>query len=86
MKRAVVLVLDSFGIGAAADAERFGDAGSNTLGHIAAHRARAGNPLKIPNLARLGLLHAARESCGAVSGRRRDPMSRSSVRTATPKN
>ena len=64
MKRAVVLVLDSFGIGAAADAERFGDVGSNTLGHIAAHRARAGNPLKIPNLARLGLLHAARESCG----------------------
>jgi phosphopentomutase len=64
MKRAVVLVLDSFGIGAAADAERFGDVGSNTLGHIAAHRARAGNPLKIPNLARLGLLHAAYESCG----------------------
>jgi phosphopentomutase len=64
MKRAVVLVLDSFGIGAAADAERFGDAGSNTLGHIAAHRARAGKPLQIPNLARLGLLHAARESCG----------------------
>src|SRR5262245_33438697 len=64
MKRAVVLVLDSFGIGAAADADRFGDAGSNTLGHIAAHRARAGKPLRIPNLARLGLLHAARESCG----------------------
>ena len=65
MKRAVVLVLDSFGIGAAADAECFGDAGSNTLGHIAAYRARAGKPLQIPNLARLGLLHAARESCGA---------------------
>src|SRR4029453_2416547 len=64
MKRAVVLVLDSFGIGATPDAERFGDAGSNTLGHIAAHRARAGNPLQIPNLARLGLLHAARDSCG----------------------
>jgi phosphopentomutase len=64
MKRAVVLVLDSFGIGAAADAPRFGDAGSNTLGHIAAYRSRAGHPLKIPNLARLGLLHAARESCG----------------------
>jgi phosphopentomutase len=64
MKRAVVLVLDSFGIGAAPDAERFGDAGSNTLGHIAAYRARAGRPLQIPNLARLGLLHAARESCG----------------------
>ncbi|HZF26308.1 MAG TPA: phosphopentomutase [Steroidobacteraceae bacterium] len=64
MKRAIVLVLDSFGIGASADAQRFGDAGSNTLGHIAAHRARAGAPLKLPNLAGLGLLHAARESCG----------------------
>ena len=66
MKRAVVLVLDSFGIGAAADAERFGDAGSNTLGHIAAYRARTGKPLQIPNLGRLGLLHAARESCGQL--------------------
>jgi phosphopentomutase len=64
MKRAVVLVMDSFGIGAAADAARFGDVGSNTLGHIAAYRARAGKPLQIPNLGRLGLLHAARESCG----------------------
>lgn len=64
MKRAVILVLDSFGIGAAADAERFGDAGSNTLGHVAAFRARAGAALRLPNLARLGLMHAARESCG----------------------
>ncbi len=64
MTRAVILVLDSFGIGAAADADRFGDSGSNTLGHIAEHRARAGNPLRLPNLARLGLLRAAQESCG----------------------
>ena len=64
MKRAVILVLDSFGIGAAADAGRFGDTGANTFGHIAEHRARAGAPLELPNLARLGLLHAAKESCG----------------------
>jgi phosphopentomutase len=64
MTRAAILVLDSFGIGAAADADRFGDAGSNTLGHIAEFRARAGAPLRIPNLARLGLLHAARASSG----------------------
>ncbi len=64
MTRAVILVLDSFGIGAAADAERFGDAGANTFGHIAEYRARAGKPLRVPNLARLGLLHAARESSG----------------------
>jgi phosphopentomutase len=64
MTRAVILVLDSFGIGATADADKFGDAGANTLGHIAERRARAGRPLAIPNLARLGLLHAARDSCG----------------------
>jgi phosphopentomutase len=64
MTRAVVLVLDSFGIGATADADKFGDAGANTRGHIAERRARAGRPLTIPNLARLGLLHAARDSCG----------------------
>ncbi|MGH8261843.1 MAG: phosphopentomutase [Steroidobacterales bacterium] len=64
MTRAALLVLDSFGIGAAADAVRFGDAGANTLGHIAEVRARAGDPLKIPNLARLGLLRAARASSG----------------------
>jgi phosphopentomutase len=64
MKRAVILVLDSFGIGATADARRFGDVGSNTLGHVAEFRANSGNPLRIPHLARLGLLNAARESCG----------------------
>src|ERR1700690_1356619 len=36
MKRAILLVMDSFGIGGAEDADRFGDAGSDTLGHIAA--------------------------------------------------
>ena len=64
MTRAAILVLDSFGIGATADAGRFGDNGANTLGHIADYRARAGRPLSIPNLARLGLLHAAHASCG----------------------
>lgn len=58
MKRAVVLVLDSFGIGAAPDADRFGDEGADTLGHIAEHRAANGRPLALPNLAGLGLFHA----------------------------
>lgn len=35
MKRAFIMVLDSFGIGATEDADRFGDVGSDTLGHIA---------------------------------------------------
>lgn len=65
MQRAVILVMDSLGIGATEDAERFGDVGANTLGHIAEYRAgKAENPLQLPNLARLGLLHAAKESCG----------------------
>lgn len=65
MKRALLLVLDSFGIGASADAARFGDAGANTLLHIAQARADEGKPLHLPNLARLGLGHAAALSGGA---------------------
>jgi phosphopentomutase len=58
-------VLDSFGIGATADADRFGDQGSDTFGHIAEQRAAsAAGPLKLPNLARLGLYHASRDSTG----------------------
>ncbi|WP_110655431.1 phosphopentomutase [Salinicola halimionae] len=64
MNRAFLLVLDSFGIGNAPDAADFGDAGSDTLGHIARFRADAGRPLELPNLARLGLYHAHRLSTG----------------------
>ena len=60
MSRAIVLVLDSLGIGAATDAERFGDVGADTLGHVA--MARGG--LQIPNLAALGLVHAHQASTG----------------------
>ena len=65
MKRAIILVLDSFGIGATDDADRFGDAGANTLGSIARERAAAGRPLALPNLSKLGLMHAAKASSGA---------------------
>ena len=64
MGRALILVLDSFGIGATADAAEFGDAGSDTFGHIARERAAAGKPLVLPNLARLGLYEASRDSTG----------------------
>ena len=70
MKRAVILVMDSFGIGATADADKFGDAGSNTIGSIAkacaGGRADIGRkgPLHLPVLSSLGLVHAAKESCG----------------------
>lgn len=49
-KRAVIIVLDSVGIGALPDAENFGDGGSHTLGNINALR-----PLSIKNLISLGL-------------------------------
>ena len=64
MARAIILVLDSFGIGATADAESFGDTGSDTMGNIARERAAAGRPLQMPNLAKLGLFHAGQESTG----------------------
>ena len=44
-------MIDSFGIGAMPDAARFGDEGADTLGHI----DEAAGPLKLPNLAELGL-------------------------------
>ncbi len=70
MRRALLVVLDSFGIGSAPDAERYGDRGVDTFGHIAtacaAGRAdreglRAGR-LRIPNLMRLGLGEAVRST------------------------
>jgi phosphopentomutase len=65
MGRAIILVLDSFGIGATDDADRFGDVGANTLGSIARVRAESRKgPLQMPNLARLGLFHAGKESSG----------------------
>src|SRR5579871_3394337 len=70
MSRALIILLDSFGIGATKDAAQYGDAGANTLLHIAEHCAkgmadhdRAG-PLTIPNLTRLGLNQALQLSCG----------------------
>ena len=48
--RAIVIVLDSVGIGALPDAGAYGDEGSDTLGHIA-----SAVPLAIPTLRALGL-------------------------------
>lgn len=50
-KRIFVIVIDSLGIGAMANAASYGDAGTDTLGHIDAHMPE----FHIPNLARLGL-------------------------------
>lgn len=50
-KKVHVIVMDSVGIGEAPDAEKFGDVGSDTLGHIAEKM----NGLHMPNMAALGL-------------------------------
>lgn len=50
-KRIFIIVMDSVGIGEAPDAERFGDKGADTLGHIAEKM----NGLNMPNMAKLGL-------------------------------
>ncbi|MES2151715.1 MAG: phosphopentomutase [Pseudomonadota bacterium] len=65
MSRAFILLLDSFGLGATPDAEKFGDAGANTFGHIASWAAAQGTPMALPNLERLGLAAAAHKASGA---------------------
>ena len=50
-RRAIILVLDGVGVGAAPDAAEYGDAGSDTLGNL----ARALGGLALPNLAEAGL-------------------------------
>ena len=71
MKRAIILVLDSLGLGSSADAHRYGDNGADTLGHIAeacaegnADNSQRQGPLNIPNLLRWGLGAAAYASRG----------------------
>ncbi len=70
MARAFLIVMDSVGCGGAPDAAAFGDAGANTLGHIAracaAGRAEEGRsgPLKMPVLDGLGLGAAIRLASG----------------------
>lgn len=74
MPRAILCVLDSFGIGGAPDAAEFGDKGANTLGHIA-EKCAAGEadktglrqgPLFLPNMDMLGLGLAAKGAAGSV--------------------
>ncbi|MBQ4860625.1 phosphopentomutase [Pseudoalteromonas sp. MMG013] len=59
MARAIILMADSLGVGAAPDAEKFGDVGSNTLAHLLkAYKQETGKALPLPNLTRLGLVDA----------------------------
>jgi phosphopentomutase len=63
MSRAFLFVMDSVGIGGAPDAAKFGDEGSNTLGHISDHMN-----LKIPNLISLGIAKAVQAASGSAHG------------------
>lgn len=59
MARAIILVLDSFGIGHAPDAEKFGDVSANTFAHLAQFYFNETNKkIHLPNLAKIGLIDA----------------------------
>lgn len=60
IKRITLIVMDSFGVGSLPDADKFGDKGADTLGHILDNYQ-----LDIPNLQKLGLGNIT----GAAGGR-----------------
>ncbi len=71
--RAMILVMDSVGIGGAPDAARYDDEGADTVGHIAEACARneadneqRAGPLHVPHLVGLGL----GEACLLATGRK----------------
>jgi phosphopentomutase len=74
MSRALLIVLDSVGIGGAEDASAYGDEGADTVGHIAEACAQGRGdrpalrrgPLHLPHLAALGLGLACEASTGRL--------------------
>lgn len=71
--RALILVMDSVGIGAALDAIRYGNEGADTVGYIAeyciagkADSPQREGPLQLPNLVALGLGGACRLATGRL--------------------
>lgn len=69
--RVIILMMDSFGIGGAPDAQAYDNAGADTFAHIAERKKK----LVVPNLTYLGLAEAEKEAggvdvralCGGVS-------------------
>src|SRR5918994_222042 len=74
MARALLIVLDSVGIGGAEDAAAYGDGGADTAGHFAEACAEGGGdreglrqgPLHLPHMAALGLGLACEASTGRM--------------------
>ncbi|WP_394173365.1 phosphopentomutase [Thalassotalea litorea] len=65
MARALILVVDGFGIGAAPDAESFGDVGANTFANLADKFLQTqGRALALPHLGQMGLFEAAKAAGG----------------------
>jgi phosphopentomutase len=63
MSRAIILVIDGFGLGHAPDAEAFGDVNANTFANLAEKFQQSKNrPLKLPNLSKLGLVKACEQA------------------------
>jgi phosphopentomutase len=63
IKRVILIVLDSVGVGELPDADQFGDVGSNTLGHI----AQAIPGFDLPELQAMGLGRLAGSRLAAVA-------------------
>ena len=66
MKRCIILMMDSFGIGAASDAAAFGDSGADTLGHIVEWYGKhcPSIPFHLTHLTSIGLVNAHTLSTG----------------------
>ena len=59
MAKFIIVVMDSVGVGALPDADRYGDAGSNTLGNI----IKQFPGIRLPNLSRLGMCRLVDLAC-----------------------
>ncbi|XPF95225.1 phosphopentomutase [Colwellia sp. RE-S-Sl-9] len=65
MARAIIFVIDSFGIGYAPDAEKFGDVDANTFANLSqAYFDQTNKKINIPNLSSLGLVKACEDASG----------------------
>ncbi len=63
MSRAIILVIDGFGLGHAPDAQAFGDINANTFANLAEQFQQSKNrSLKLPNLSKLGLVKACEQA------------------------
>ena len=65
MARAIVMVIDGFGIGQAPDADVFGDIGSNSFANLSdKYFEETGKKIDLPQLSKLGLVSACQQASG----------------------